>query len=479
MSVKMQKSSNITLGMSTETQRRKDAKTQRGATLRPKALSFLCAFASLRLCVSVLMLRVPVSILMPSVSVLILMLSIIVPSLWAASPRQAQLFFEAGDYPQASDQYQQLLQTDLSDWQKATVNYNLGTILLKEEKWNEAIHEFEIASETPNLSPLLQQRLAVNTALAMLMISKEESTAKRIKSTFDAISFASVTNCHLEFAEGAKTCTPAAEITSLFDAVNQLKAAFVEHHPLQSLDLPTAYMVALTEEPLTEATLANLEQMHQKLHDDRGLTYLQKAKKLKISSDSIEARMLLEMALNAIDKPEGKQRDIESILNDVIDKEALALQLNRLEQQRADKDRPLTFSSEIQKETSQIADQFLQQALVQQKSDFNNDAGKLSFSPPWEEIIPLFSSGQQAATQAQKMLDSQDYLGAASFQIEALRKWKEALAKLHAKKTNPEQKKEEQSFNTLLKTLQEMEDDDKSKPILISPSTSLGKEKPW
>jgi hypothetical protein len=136
--------------------------------------------------------------------------------------RQAQVFFEAKEYDQAKAIYQQLLQDNLPPWQVDIVMYDIGTVLLSQGHWDQAIHEFQAIPIEEQTSPLLVQRLTANKALASLLqaisllhmiegtpTSTGDDYNKNIflfRETLNAIEEAEKAACRLAQAKGQESC---------------------------------------------------------------------------------------------------------------------------------------------------------------------------------------------------------------------------------------------------------------------------------
>jgi outer membrane protein assembly factor BamD (BamD/ComL family) len=89
--------------------------------------------------------------------------------------QKAQALFAAHDKDQATSIYQRILKHPLPDWQKVIVLYNLGTILIAQEKWEEALDEFSKIPPNQISSPLLFRYLRMNEGFAYLKLSQAVS----------------------------------------------------------------------------------------------------------------------------------------------------------------------------------------------------------------------------------------------------------------------------------------------------------------
>lgn len=126
--------------------------------------------------------------------------------------QQAAALFEAKQYRQAEELYQNILQEPLATWQRAIALSNLGYALLADQKWEEAINTFKIVPLEHNLSTLTIDRVTRGIALTHLyeaLATKESS--KRIdllRQALVELNQAVETHCALEKAEGQTPCIP-------------------------------------------------------------------------------------------------------------------------------------------------------------------------------------------------------------------------------------------------------------------------------
>lgn len=91
---------------------------------------------------------------------------------------RAEALFAAKDYAAADQIYQNLFQLPLPDWQKSRIQYNLGTIRLAQQKWDEALQEFRKISIHTLSSPYLLLNLLTNLALAEWQQAESLTTAE-------------------------------------------------------------------------------------------------------------------------------------------------------------------------------------------------------------------------------------------------------------------------------------------------------------
>jgi len=449
------------------------------------------------------------------------------------SMQQAEVYFEAGNYKQARNLYTKKLEEPIPEWQKAIVQYNLGTLSLLENNLSDAMSDFLLADSLEDDLPLLQQRVVINTAWTRFMLFKEENKSNnkdylalstQLKDLFDDIDIAKQSNCRLQAAEGSKEIaidcsdiniqriqTEAQELLSnlLADYSTYQQAHSAEEKgKLESIiKLLIQYNLTLIEHPIKEVSLSRLSEMQgaltahvDHLDEPKAKFFFQEAQKYltiaKVASkdSEIQSRMFIEMACNSINDllnilniPHTNK--LEVLLERAINKQKLALQLNGLSNETAQKltDDANRLSGVIQEQVNQMAAEFLTMAVTEQK--------KNPTSRPWEKIIATFARGQKYEIEARELIETSPngFLPIKSLQNKTLSAWNEVLALLHAKpssstdnETQPDkenshsqQELKSHELNTILRNLQAMEADDRSQPQLKSSSTSEGEERPW
>lgn len=80
--------------------------------------------------------------------------------------RQAEIFFEAGDYRRALDIYENLQQRSLPLWQSSFIAYDIGTVAIAEGNYSEAIDQLHTVSLDVSPENLLASRIKTNLAAA-------------------------------------------------------------------------------------------------------------------------------------------------------------------------------------------------------------------------------------------------------------------------------------------------------------------------
>lgn len=440
------------------------------------------------------------------------------------SIQQAEVYYDAGNYTQAQNLYLKKLEEPLPDWQKAIIQYNLGTLLLLENNLNGASRYFLLADSLNEDLPLLQQREAINNAWTQLMRIKQENTKDQkdyitlfaqMKELFDDIYIAKQANCHLQLAEGNKDITADCSDLNIQNIQNEaqqqlthLLSDYSNYEKIHNMDtdkqiesiknLIIQYNLTLIEHPIQEDSLSRLSDMQQTLATSLKQSFFLEAQRYlaqgkKVTKESIvQSRMFIEMACNSINdllQALNHTNDLEVLLERAIHKQKLALQLNRLKNETAqelseDADRLVGI---IQTQVNQLAEEFLTMVVIEQK--------KNPSTFPWEKIITTFAQGQKNAIEALELIKSSpnSFLSIKSLQNKTLSAWNEISDLLQTKSSSsqnvntlPDQEKnpsqqslKDQELNTILRNLQDMETDDRSHPHLKTISVPQEEERPW
>ncbi|MBA3815136.1 MAG: hypothetical protein H0X29_01170 [Parachlamydiaceae bacterium] len=289
------------------------------------------------------------------------------------------------------------------------------------------------------------------------------------------------------------------------------------NEPLQNLSLQSLIeMQALLKEPLEKLKNENLNLIFKKSQ-----VSLTNAVELLQSSQPIQSRIYTEeaghrMKLLAQNLNHSKKNP-KIILKQMIENQEYALLIDRLRLSIEETESLAPHLNEVihvaQSQTFQSSEDFYQSIILQQKEDSQSLKGNENLQIPWDEVLTSFEEGARLAKQSEKLLatpSSEERSRAILLQEKTLEVWKEALAKMQKKKKSDIKQKEEQqlsdeqsaedneqqpqpdqskkekskqetggsSINDVLQSLQEMENDDRSKPY-FKPSANKGVERPW
>lgn len=229
-----------------------------------------------------------------------------------------------------------------------------------------------------------------------------------------------------------------------------------------------------------------------------------------------ESRYFMKNLAQSLDRL--NKHDPEFILKDLIDAQELALRMSRIRLNFDQNDPEADKEADSLLYTSQSriidkAEAFFPAVIDKQNIGFKQE--KLCQRGPWDEVVPLFNRGLLDATLANQLLKSKPSQQRVVIQLQerVLKAWKEALDKLQSSK-QAEKKEEQQSkeenkpqeegqaqpktepkpeeqkslkpiqpggsdLNDVLRLLQEMENDDRSKPKMIESSSRKEVERPW
>lgn len=482
--------------------------------------------------------------------------------------RQAAIYYEAKEYQQAQEIYEALIQSKLDSWQKNVVNYNLGTVLLAEGKFEQAISALQ---QVQDENPLLLQRAKTNQAIAQYRLSKQITDDKlRIYSLRDALKnleIAENARCALQKLEGFSNqlCKPSENQTRIHTAIKKELSLLEQHYDPSIADLIYSVQVAqvhldfLEQKQLSPDLKAQYQQLFynqanawapswnalipnseyvkaielmksgsllqsreilQKLEVDlkdrlqkiwasvsqkeaitrlisiyenilaqvplqpirvKGLLneikHIQDkgiVKKLDVIAKATaaldayelqEAYIYLKVGLQELKRSvRDEAKTPKVILQNAIDDQINALSVNR---HRLEIAHPKPDLIEIivqeQKQVLITAKPFYQAAIEAQKAQFKSE-GPLSV--PWDELIPTFDKGYEAASAASEWIAKYPEQ-ARDKQNEALKWWQQALTQINQpeKKEAPPkpekpQPEEKLSMQKVKELLQEMEFDD-------------------
>lgn len=182
-----------------------------------------------------------------------------------ALTRQAAALAESKNYAQAIQVYQDLLQEPLSSWQRAVIMYNIGCVLLAEEKWQEAIHTFNSVSLDNDLEPLLRYRVEYNVAVTYLrqavsLIDSDPPHAiELLRKILTEIPEIQQAYCDLEHVIGNDQCPKSFELIQMHTATLQYLSKALQNqlrHTVAKSSLQKGFPILLNA---VNDTLSNAE----------------------------------------------------------------------------------------------------------------------------------------------------------------------------------------------------------------------------
>jgi Ca-activated chloride channel homolog len=356
--------------------------------------------------------------------------------------RSAENLFQAGEFGTAINRYQDALDYPLARWQTELIHYNIGTVLLAEQQWNSALAKLQAIS-TARLPPALEANLQRNIALA-----------------------------HFEMAKASLTQGKPAEAIPPQDTerLEEALLLFLQFHlNVEAAKIATCRLSQAIGEPSCQLPnpLSALEQ--------QGTRYFAELLNVKPEPDQM-LKIAQEKLLEELNKAAPASHTPEELLKRLIARQDLSLTAVRMQlfsTQQTD------WGLKAQQNALELASQFSALVLHWQKEKFETQSA--CQKQPWEQVMPLFISGKEQAEYAEKLLTAGQLSPAQNAQLEALLKWKEALALLQKpvekeEQTNAPEASQQAALNS---TLQQMEEEDQSRPMLLIQAGAKQPERPW
>lgn len=457
--------------------------------------------------------------------------------------RQAEVYFEAEEYNTAKNLYESVLHDAPHPWQRAILLYNIGTVLLKENRDEEALTYLQKAEQLELDFPLLQERLLSNLAIAKLQLAKNKlqkpntkieehfAVIALLRESLNDINDAEQAKCLLRKSEGAENCPPSVELKQLQSEAKQLltdvlkqeaeessrqwKALLnliAEHRPFEEIlhQLLLSYDHLLIQEPIQDGATQRIYEMQNNLTEmasEEGKEFFRLSQQnLKLGMKALKEGKVLQGRIfilaakeniqTLLDKLEKNNLESKQILKQAIRTETLSATLNRLKRQSIGHEATMSeldliLKNSLQHPLSAAAD-FLEAAKKEQAKQYQKGTEK-NVDRGWEQMISTFLSGKQLAQSALEsyLQDSSQLQKVISLQQQAIDEWKEALKQLESilsesQEQSNQQKTEkekaplpENSISEVIRTLQDMENDDKSRPRLQNVPTKKEIKKPW
>ncbi len=158
--------------------------------------------------------------------------------------RHAAVYVAARQYDRALEIYHDLPQEQLNEWQRATVLYNIGTILVAQQRWDAAIQTLEQVPMSDDSSPLLRRRGYYNLAVALLGLAKSQmylyaiddpsfldrsrAFGEILQRAWSVLDKADKAACELRQIEGGTTCQVPFDIAVARQRTKQLQSNLYE-----------------------------------------------------------------------------------------------------------------------------------------------------------------------------------------------------------------------------------------------------------
>jgi hypothetical protein len=141
---------------------------------------------------------------------------------------EASQFYQAREFNQALEIYEDLLKTPLNSWEFAVVKYDSGCVYLSEGENLKAITLLDSLSLQKDLPPLLVRNIKANLAFAYLneginiSFNSLDSFSNKMFYLWEAqaaLESAKQADCQLAKAEGAVNCDPSLDLTHIENAI--------------------------------------------------------------------------------------------------------------------------------------------------------------------------------------------------------------------------------------------------------------------
>lgn len=350
----------------------------------------------------------------------------------------ANIYADTGFFDRAEELYRQLLSEPLEPWQQDILYYNLGTLYVKQELWDEAIEEF-IEINGRNLPSDFIPKLKQNLSTAI------NGVANRYKAEGDLAT------------------------ALVFLSIDQEKGELF--HEVWN-ELP--------EDPARNSLLRALRDDH--TPDLQHLDgYSLELAKLATNSTGVSRKVALIAALEAV----NRQLD-----DPVHESKAVNILKNAIEEQQRSWD--LAFLTNIFKMEGPVSPQIIQLIEEQQKAAIQTAR---TFVPAaehlqqeecqkliWKNVFPPFGQGLQAAEYSEQLLQKKQPLPIVDdYQSETLKLWMIALKSLEFAESAkaPEETKVMASRNVeqLIQTVIEMDFQDEISEQQVPSVKRI--DKPW
>jgi tetratricopeptide (TPR) repeat protein len=455
-------------------------------------------------------------------------LLIFIPLLASISP-----LYDAGEFTQAAVEFEKILNEPLTPQQHATVLYNIGTSLLAQGDFEKAIEQFRAINLDANTSPLLEQNLHANQALALLQHA--EQLIDRLNQKDDSkkcdqpLLLVYRANQHLLLAQQAsERLTQLGAASTVLETIPEIKQrldnaaqkiitlenSYIQNHP-PSFTAPdkqtqlfktiehlfTNYQKALLQVPLQEQEVRELAFDTQNFElpdyiskDLKEIAVLQQTSLQYIQKNQdIPARLLLNISSATLKlilsqlSPQLESTPI-ALLRQIIETQQFALHVNEtitaLEMRNS-----VSFVKAAQQAVLDQEGAFVQSIFEQQKRFFNipstNDQ-VAECHKKWKEAMSYFYIAHDSSENALKALTNSQPLAATLSQKDALRYLKLALDKLQqSTKSNQTdstiekmQSDQDRRSQDLWMLLDQMEADDSQLDKPKKQSSQPG-ERPW
>lgn len=132
---------------------------------------------------------------------------------------KAETFLEAKEYTQAREADQQILDREITPWQRSIVLYHLGMVDYAEGNWEEAIGRWRKIPLSKKSPPLL--RFRIETALALAELQLDSTSLYHLNRSLNHLKEADEAYCAYQESRGAKRYPSSDEITAIRSSVKE------------------------------------------------------------------------------------------------------------------------------------------------------------------------------------------------------------------------------------------------------------------
>lgn len=357
----------------------------------------------------------------------------------------AQNYYEAGNLKKSEALYQKMLNEELDPFEKAVILYNQGTLFLNEEQLQSAIETYELIHIKGNPPPHLIYRIKKNLSIAKyrqalkLLSSKDlddtllEKVIYLLTGSQKQLESAKIAECELQKIEGRNGCAISYDILKLENAIqlklDETKKRFKEPFFKESSDEQFMKRIALIDDKAMKLKPENLTQLND----------------------------LLKLAIEA--------------------QHETLLMTRKFIQDGSKKD--ITILKNAEEVVLKIATNYFENSYYMQTDAYKKD---ISLKKPWNEILPLYHKGYEAALEASNLfLDNLEE--SSKKQEDAIKYWKlkSTLDEKEQKQQDMDQIRQEEQKNATenaLLNLQDMQLGDKKQKAY--PKTDKQEvERPW
>lgn len=195
-----------------------------------------------------------------------------------ALARKAEQWMTAGEYRQALDLYQSLLDQSKEPWERAILHYNLGSAYLEQGNWTQALREFDAIDLSKDPAPRLARRVHVNRALALTGLVNQKQQTELPQSTFPLetldesldlltnaltdLEASEAADCQLAQLEGSRDCDVALDLQETRRTIENLmlqlrqQSDAIKAKELAPIDLIGTLQVSLKRDAKTLSSLS-------------------------------------------------------------------------------------------------------------------------------------------------------------------------------------------------------------------------------